>query len=572
MKKILLVMLFLFSFTYQAKAYNLKVEVDSSSIVAGQEFKLIITADENVSESPNISPLMSDFKVVSNSTSHRVFINNGNRSSTTEWIIGLIATREGKIEIPALKVGNFLTAPVKINVESSSAVLPNDSKDFKYSISAKIASDKKSFYLQQEIPYWVTIIDNGHLQQITPHFEIESDDDWIIEGIGKPERKVETINGVKQSSVTLKYALFPQKSGKMKIPAVLFHGIASAPLSDSDLYAFGDEIVNINFSLPSIFNLSTQVNLFVPAKEIEIKPVPKTFRGNWWFPAENVKLSASWRDSDITFKEGDAFGREITLTAVGVLSNQLPKLHFVDTPYLKQYQQKGTTKEDVVNSQVVSIQKITNVYVPKKIGLIEIPEISVDWFNTTTGKMEKAVLPAETIMVEENFYEPLETEDEIPEKIKSDDSKISNKIKNFDSGLLKYVLLIVAFLLGVLVCWFMLAFRCPKLDKPQCEMRRYPDFIIQKAYQNDYRSLRDALVSWATGYYVKNSINTLKDVAIAADDAEFSEQIEILQEKLYSADSQKNWNAKIFVKAFKRILKESNKKHKNNSPLPPLYD
>lgn len=100
------------------------------------------------------------------------------------------------------------------------------------------------------------------------------------------------------------------------------------------------------------------------------------------------------------FKVGEAVSRTVYLKAVGVVENQLPDIKFRDVAGLKQYPEKPVAQNAVENGQVVAVKKTANVYIPDKAGNIAVPEISVDWFNVRTGRMERAVLPAANIQVQ----------------------------------------------------------------------------------------------------------------------------------------------------------------------------
>ena len=83
--------------------------------------------------------------------------------------------------------------------------------------------------------------------------------------------------------------------------------------------------------------------------------------------------------------------------------------------------------------------------------------------------------------------------------------------------------------------------------------------------------MRDGLVAWATGFYPEHQINNLKDVASAAKNPQFSEQINIILAKLYNPQDESLWNPKIFSDILKDLIKNKNKSAKENPLLPPLY-
>ena len=271
------------------------------------------------------------------------------------------------------------------------------------------------------------------------------------------------------------------------------------------------------------------------------------------------------------FVEGEAFSREIVLKAVGVIDTQLPEFDFQDTESLKQYPQRSTNSTELIDGEPVAIKKTVNVYIPEKSGEVMLPAIEVEWFNIKTLKPETAQVPEVTIFVKKNPN--ITTIGKEPELQTTENTENEN-VKD-DKQMLTLTqlvsLLIAVLLLGMLLGYQVFKCRKFKGEKPHCETRAYPDFIVKKAYENDFRGLRDALISWATGFYPQKNITTLKDVATAVEDEKFSEQIDIIIDKLYNPKDEKSFNAKIFADLYNKIVKKAKKTDKRKIPLPKLY-
>ena len=601
MKKITVLAFLFFYFVSNAGAAGLTASVDKTTIPLGEAFVLTLSADENINEMPDLSVLEKNFKIYSTSVSRQNYIINGKSEASTNWQIGLIALNPGNQEIPSVTIGKDKTTPVQINVISvpvqaaasadetdpQSGVSKEDNSQVqaKYNLQAFIENETQPHYVQQQIIYKVVLTDDGSFTGSEPVFENESAGNWIIRSLGRPQTVVKTTNGKKIRETTFTYALFPQKSGKQKIPEVWFNGYTVQPGIRTGFDVFNQDIFNFGINMPSFFGMDTPVSLRVPAKEIKILPVPENYPGNWWLPAEKVVINAKWLGEMPRFKAGEAFSREITLQAVGVTESQLPDILFPSSPELRQYPEKAVRQSGLVNGFPAAEMKVINVYIPKKSGRVLLPEITVDWYNIQTGTFEKAVIPAEEIEVEEgnvaagitdtkdSSYEKQTTDSEKDKYLANlqSDSK-ENIFQTTDSKPegMSYLILIAVFAAGMIVSWFLFRQR-PSAGKPQCEMRQYPEYLIKKAYQNDFRSLRDGLVSWATGFYPEHRIENLKDVAAASGDLRFEEQINIILAKLYNPQDESLWNPKIFSDILKDLVKNKKQTAGNNPPLPPLY-
>lgn len=571
-QKLLLALLVMF-WHFDCKAAALTAEIDRPRAAIGENFVLTIKADENIKEMPDLSPLDTDFRVFSRSVSQQNYIINGTAKAETSWRIGLTALRAGKLEIPAIRVGNDTTKPLFIEIGQGAPAekMPVKAASSEaYQMRAEIVGERSQYYVQQPVKYNVIITDSGSLQGGEPVFDQENGNDWIIRSLGQPDITTQTVDNKTVRTIIFKYALFPQKSGELKIPEVVFNGAALGKNAGLNASVFSQDIFSLSINLPSIFNFETPVTLHAPSQNVTVLPAPQNYPGHWWLPAENVLLQARYLENNPQFEAGQAFSREIILTAYGITENQLPQLSLTSVNGLKQYPEKSSGQTRLEDNQIVAEKKTVVVYVPENGGEIVLPEIAVDWYNINTGRFEKAILPAQTINVAGRV-----AAEQIP--LVSESPAVSQQTAAIVPAINPmwyknvYVLSGLAFALGMLLSYFL--FRCRfTAVKPQCEMRRYPDYLIKKAYQNDFRSLRDGLISWATGFYPDKQITNLRDVAAAVNNENLSRQIDIIMAKLYNPKDDSNWNPKIFADNLQKVMKKNDKKTKNKQLLPPLYE
>lgn len=568
MKKYIFYTLLMLFLTIRSAVASIVAEVSNNVQPLGQAFTLTLTADENISASPDLSVLNHNFKVYSTSVSRQNYIINGKSSASTVWQIGLIALNSGEQEIPAIKVGNESSNPLKITVTDGivedSAVKKAPVKNG-YKLQAEPVNQNEKYYVQQQINYDVVLTDNGSIVSGNPQF-VTDNSDWIILSLGNPQiTNIKSQSGTALRQITFKYALFPQKSGTLRIPEVWFEGYAGN--KDNSLSnLLNQDIFNLAINTPSLFGFETPVSLKADSQTINILPVPADYSGKWWLPAKQVELSAEWIGEKPEFKAGEAVSRLITLKASGVTENQLPEINFKPAEGIKQYPEQPSRQGKISGQMPMAEQTVVNVYVPDKAGKLVLPEISVDWYNTATQQVEKAVIPAEEIsvaasgIVAKNIKKPtselLPLEKPVPES----------------QSIPVYVYVVIAFAGGLILGFVLFKCRFTRVIKPQCETRTYPDFLIKKAYASDFRGLRDGLISWATGFYPEKPINNLKDVADAADDEKFTTLTEVILAKLYNPQDETLWNPKDFNTALKRIIKQKKQKKSKDNTLPPLYE
>ena len=345
---------------------------------------------------------------------------------------------------------------------------------------------------------------------------------------------------------------------------------------------FGGNLGSIGFV--DMFATRNPVVLNTKPIEVNVRPIPPANNGNWWLPAESVKLYAEWNPQRPVFKVGEAVSRTVYLKAVGVVENQLPDIKFRDVAGLKQYPEKPVAQNAVENGQVVAVKKTANVYIPDKAGNIAVPEISVDWFNVRTGRMERAVLPAANIQVQPGnasvAAQPQTTQpdmnrrgeilaDSAEEAVETVAAELPALPENRFSA---YYAAIAAFILGLAVSW--LLFRSPARERAnpaeKTGLRDSRRAVVRCAKESDFRGLRDALLNWAAEKFKNRRITNMSDIVRAVNVGDFEKQIDILTAELYGKGSDA-WNSAAFIKAFEKADALKPKDKAADKPLPGLY-
>lgn len=556
-------------------AQTFQARVNRSEIPEGETFMLTLELDDaQTQDTPDLQVLDKDFTIYSVSNAYRTHIINGNYKQSRQWNLVLMPKNSGEVIIPAVKVDQYQSNPLVIKVakagENISPQNPQKPNEPRFRITGNV--DNPNPYVQQQINYVLTIYDTGGLQGDEPVFLTNDSDQWIIKNLGEPQISTKTINGKNIREIKFNYALFPQKSGKLQIPAVKFNGFYLTRERRNDPFGnfFSDDTFIAGFGMADVFATRNPVVLSTQPIEITVKPIAAENNGNWWLPATNVNLYAEFNPAQPVFKAGEAVSRTIYLKADGVIDSQLPEIKFAQTADLKQYPEKPQTQMKVENGKVVSLEKITNVYIPSKAGIMKLPPLEVNWFNVNTGQMEKASLPAMTVTVEgsalsKSLPEAPTTDAATPqEEIRTSQSeKIIENINPYKI----YWLLAAAFILGLAFSFLLM-----KLfnKKNTGKIRNYKKYIIEKAREKDLRGLRDALLGWAADYYQNENITTLKDIENLNDDPQFECELEKLTEALYDR-SNKDWKSGSFVKVFEKVAAKKYRKKTDDEPLPKLY-
>lgn len=572
MKKFFIGLLSAIMYISAVNAQSFNATVNRNPVPEGETVVLTLELkDVDSNASPDLTALSKNFTIMSISNGYRTEIINNSVTKARQWNLVMIPNRGGEIEIPEIELAGYKTQPIKLKVTAAgsdavtdAAIAQRSADTPKFKITG--SADNKNPYVQQQITYTLKIYDTGGLQGDAPIF-ITNNDDWIIKSLDEPEVATKIINGQNLREITFKYALFAQKSGKLKIPPVRFNGyyLTKSKRIDPFSHLFGDDDMFGEFGLNDIFARRNPVVLNTKPIDIEVRPAAIT--DGWWLPASKVELSADFENSNPQFKVGEPISRTIYLKAYGVIDNQLPELKFANVNGVKQYPEKPITSMTIDKGKIVSLAQINNVYIPSQSGEIELPEIKVNWFNTQTASLETATIPAYKTNVKSGDSTSIIKEQPQPASSETAQEKtIIQNINQVDNSLIIWMLL-GAFLGGMVLAW--LVFKL--IGNHNIKSSNHYRLVIDAAQNADVHRLRDELIDWGKEKYPSAGITNLQDLADVLNDEEFSTQLDKIREFLY-AGSETKWDGVAFVRTFKKAASHKVKcQAGEDGALPKLY-
>lgn len=360
-----------------ADVTRVEATIDKNPVMVDEAIQLTVTAQgDPAREAFDSSPLLKDFVVGRTSVSTQTRIINFDKEETVTWTTTLFPRGEGNFTIPALTVEGKQTKPLTVNVIPVQAGQDEPARD--YYLTTDV--DTSEVYLHQQLLYTVKLylasnIERGSLQ--APELK-----DAQIQQLGDDKQYSDIVNGKRYQVIERTFAIVPQSSGEFTIKGPVFAGevLAQDP--------------NTRFGF---FNRTKQINRLGPDITIHVKPVPADIDYHW-LPSEYVSLNEEWPQQS-SFTVGEPVTRTITLTAMGVVEEQLPELPQMYPPGFKLYPDQASTATVNKNNTLIAQRVETLAMIPTQAGDFILPEVTVPWFNVLTGKTETARLPAKKITV-----------------------------------------------------------------------------------------------------------------------------------------------------------------------------
>ncbi len=518
----LLVVTVFAAFLYSANvsASDLTSAVDRHTISIDETLQLRVRYNgQAVFGEPDFSALDHQFEVLSTSRQQQFSNINGNSVSYTDWHLTLMPKKTGKLIIPSFKFKNNVSNAVEIEVLKSKT--PSQaSPDNPVFLETEI--DKQTAYVQEQLLltyrlYMATPLKNIGMSELTiPTTEIIKTSETNYK---------KTINGMSFDVIELKFALFPQSSGELAIPQIRFTGY----------------IPRGNSFFDNFYRNGKRFTLLGDEKKVTVQPQPDK-SVDYWLPAKDVTLSEKWNGNQDEWHVGEPLTRTITITALGATSSQLPELTMPAGDKHRIYPDQAKLDQNLSSYGVLSTRTESIAVVPSKPGTLELPPVTLTWWDTERNLMETAVLEGRTFNVlpsEEQAYSPSVPEAESTSA--TPDTQQENKPAG--NNTLLWFSLAGNLILMVLIAMLVLRKRQPKTiesraDKSSIRVETESKLFsaIRESASNDQpKQLREALLAWAQHYWKDASISTLDQIGELIGNSELTTQLRTLDQSLYGS-------------------------------------
>ena len=571
-----------------AQAQEVEISLDRNEIARGETVTLTIRIyEQRQGMQLDLTPLTSQFDVLGTRTSSQIRSVNGAVEAWTDYIVTLFPLEEGELIIPELDINGTTTAPIQVTV-TNEGPRSNQSNEELY---LEIETNKESVYVQEQLLFTVRLyytINGIRNPQFT---ELEMEDS-VIQLIGSPNQYEKLIDGERYGVYEKRYVIFPQRSGPLEVPDILFRGEVT------------DGSSNFVFR-----NLNTRrVTAFIEGITIDVLERPTTVqRDDFWLPVSNLTLEESWSTDINSLKVGDSVVRTVTMTADGLDGAVLPPFGPTEIEGLNLYPDPAEIERTFVEGAIVGTRIETTSIVPIASGNVVIPEISIPWWNIDTNQLEATIIPAtrlviatvtgeipaeQTVASSENLEEllsqlPLVDQDMIDEQVEAEFIEVKAAWLNYT---------IAAAFIIVMFSIYNLVITDNKREireylqrlKAQIAANYSPDNNERVAYKqlvgacssNDLTAIRQTLITWCDHHIDSRSVISMEDILQQSESPSLHEHARNIQTALFQInDNQRissTFDAKDLLQLISQLRKsklrvQKKQQQEDQYSLPPLY-
>lgn len=550
---------------------KISATIDRDQIALDETLTLTITKDGRSSiSSGDLKPLENDFKIMGKNQSSNTQFINGSVSSSFTLDLVLAPKRAGKLEIPPLFIDNEKTDKLYIKVVTQ--------------VQPKVKADSAPLFIETDVSAQTIFVQSQLILTLRIYWAVEASisepTDPQIKNALMERLDDTTYNKVIENQsykvFERKYAIFPQKSGRLEIPQIIVQAtVPDRQQRRRDFYGFfgsrGREI-----------KLRSESTIITVEEKVEAYPA-----GAEWLPTNKLSIAEEWSLKPEELQVGESVTITIAMAAQGLLGGQLPPISLPEAEGVKLYQGKAEVQNLTNVDGITGIRKESIALIPVRAGKVELPEIKIPWWNKTLQKIEYAVIPARQLVIKSTNNKTTITSELPPslENAKAPATAVTKVLPVKDTRQNKLLLGLCTFLgfAWLITIYLLIKTRLQLtnlLSGDQLKTNVTTDINEKTAFRefegfcrnNDPSRARKAVIDWARTLRPEENFQTADDLINIYPDSNLATIFEEIDNILYNQGGDAaDWCGKNLLKTVEDIRKNKRISTKKESTLQQLY-
>ncbi|MDI1251759.1 BatD family protein [Thermomonas sp.] len=346
--------------------------LDREQVTYGETATLNIETDSSVQQI-DYAPLAANFEIAGQTVRRSFERVNGKSSTHSLFAVGIRPRGPGVVTVPALRVGNSSTEPLRMTIMPAS--VQKASSDADAFVETEVDADHP--YVQQAVGMVVRLFVGVNL--LSGQLDQDQPPGTSLQQVGEDLRYQRQIDGRRYSVIERRYLLIPERSGDLLIPGARFNGQSVSDFFDG---AFGDG--------------RKPLSAAAPAKLLQVQKIPAN-APQPWLPLRDLRLR--YVQDPKQARAGVAATVELEMIADGASASQLPALVFPPTKDAQVFADPPQTDVQLVDGRPRATLRLRISIVPLHAGTLSLAGPSVDWWDATQGVARTATLPPLTLQV-----------------------------------------------------------------------------------------------------------------------------------------------------------------------------
>ncbi|MDH5298941.1 MAG: BatD family protein [Desulfobulbaceae bacterium] len=554
---------------FSAAAHGAVVaRVDRDRMGVDETLNLTITKEgSSLFSEPDLAPLDKEFRVLGQTRSSNTRIINGRMSSATQWNVVLAPKRAGRLQIPPLTVGSESTAPLLISV---TAAPPPKTRAGDAALFVETEVDRREVFVQSQVLFTLRIFWAREAQiedPGEPHL-----DDALVEKLTEATYD-KVVDGTPCKVFERKFAIFPQKSGRLEIPPMAVRAILA---ETRRLDGFMDPF--------AITGQGREVRLRSKSEQVTVREKPPGYGSTLWLPTDQLTLKEEWSRDPRILQVGESVTLTIVATAAGLTGAQLPPIRLGEMEGIKLYQNQAEVENRKDGGGITGVRKETIALIPTRPGAMTLQEIRIPWWDKGKQQRQSAVLPARQLLVHGSAPPSAPVQPPSPSPSQPPAAAPGGDVPQgkLPIGWITACALLALGWLATSCLWWRSrrqrlaaateGLRPESGARPGREEAAAFNALASACQRNDLPGARKAVVLWARAFWPQQEIRSAADLERLHPDPTLSALLGEMDSSLYGRLSHSDqWNGMRLLTLLREIRTTRKKTGEEDDSLPLLY-
>ncbi|QIL19911.1 BatD family protein [Thermomonas sp. HDW16] len=533
-------LLLLVVFTALPVSAQTRAWLDRAQITYGETATLNIETSASV-QSIDYSPLSAQFDIAGQTVRRSFEMVNGQSRAKSLFAVGIRPRGPGVLTVPALRIDNVDTTPMRLTVLPPSVQPAGGDAD----AFVETVLDAVQPYVQQAVGMVV------RLHVAVPLLSGQLDQDDVpgasLQRVGEDIQYQREIGGRRYNVVERRYLLVPERSGALVIPGARFNGQAVGGFFDN---IFDDGRKSLSAA--------------APVKRLQVLAIPAS-APQPWLPLHDLKLR--YVQSPRAARVGEAVAIELEAIADGASASQLPPLTIPDSTQAQVFADPPQSDEQFIEGRPRTTLRRRIAIVPLKAGALTLQGPRIDWWDAAQGVVRTAMLPSLQLQVAPGSVPATTVDDGAPMSPQVDGADTRASVSTIALGRHAPWLLLVVVLAAAFAWW---RWRMPVDAMPVAATQSSPPEVQAASLAAALKQGELAAIAHALCTDAGIRGDDLDTVRTRLDDAAQAEAVERLQSARWGSGDAESALAAL-RRAFAKGAHWRKPGTKKESLLPPLY-
>ena len=491
------------------------------SVYAGDIVDLVIEYDSRFPALYAIdsSPLETDFEVLDTRSRVLRVTEDGEQFHRMQWRLQLLPRRTGELDVPSLSFGDSASPALKVEVRPLPEKLAAEEHVFLETRAEPIDPyPGQATHIVTRL-FYNTPIGRGRIDE-------PDADDIVRFRHGQDYAYREVRAGREYRVLERRMAVIGGSSGALKLTPAQYRGRI---LHSSEAQADARQ--------PGIRKINRRS---VPV-ELQLRAPPDGYGGRYWLPATSLELKQRWAEPPDGLRVGDSLDWRLDIVATGLAARSLPEnllLTVADPTRYRVYPDRATRSDSFDGTRLTGRLEQKFVIVATEAGIIEMPEISLTWWDVGSGQERISRL-------EPARFEVGATSEADRAGAAADIPALPEPSAGTPTGW-RIALVCIAMLAAI---WLLGRFRdllerriyAPLIAACRYRQARYR--LRRACLSGDAVSCRARLLEWARLRWPQENVSGLYWLCERAADDELVDELQYLDAALFAADP-RNWQGR----------------------------